>query len=85
MTDNTHRTPTDEEVQKILDQAPEWATSMQVYELWMAHEGNIVAILSALWDVPPQKKKQQTKWDKMREICDEHDRAMEEVLRSIKR
>lgn len=72
--------PSEEEVQKILDQAPEWATSVQVYELWQEFEGDVVAILSKLWDVPAPKEKPKTKWDNFREICDEYDKAMEEYL-----
>lgn len=74
--------PSNEDVQKILDQAPEWTTQVQVYELWSEFSGDVVAILSKLWDVPPPKVKEQTKWDKMREICDEYDKAMYEQLLS---
>ena len=79
----TAPTPSEEEVQKILDQAPEWTTSVQVYELWQAHNGDTVAILTKLWNVPPPKEVPKTKWDKMREICDEYDRAMEEMIQKI--
>lgn len=79
------KTPSNEEVQKVLDQAPEWTTPMQVYELWAAHDGDVVAILSTLWEVPAPKEKTQTKWDIMRDICDEHDRAMEEMIHGTKR
>lgn len=72
--------PTDTEIQQILDQAPEWTTAVQVYELWSEYSGDVVAILSKLWDVPPKVEKLPTKWDIMREICDSYDDAMQEML-----
>lgn len=83
-TQEIHVKPTDEEVQNIIDQAPEWVTAVQVYELWNEYKGNVVEILSKLWNVPPPSKKEPTKWETMREICDAHDQLMEEMLEKLR-
>lgn len=62
---------------------------MQVYELWQAHKGDIVSIVAQLWGVTtqnqPAKDGVQQKWQKIREICDAHDEAMDEFFRRSKK
>jgi uncharacterized protein CbrC (UPF0167 family) len=76
--------PTEKQIQEIIDQAPSWTTSVQVSELWVHHQGDIVAILASLWECETPAKKVATKWDAIRDICDAHDAELERVMKSHK-
>lgn len=69
------------EYQEILDQAPEGTTIERIEMLWHEHHGDVVAIIAKLWDVPEKTPKEKNKWDIIREICDEYDATMDDVIR----
>lgn len=75
--------PSDEQISNIMKQAPDWATPVQISELWVEFDGNFVAIMAKLWNLPSPKKKEVTKWDEIREVCDMHDAEMDKIIKRI--
>lgn len=67
-------------IQQILDQAPDGTMIETVEQLWKTYDGDMVAILSKLWDIQDDVQKEKGKWDKIREICDAHDDAMDRMI-----
>jgi hypothetical protein len=73
--------PTDEEVQKTLLQCPSDVNEFQVRELLIALQGDHVAVALYVWNIPtPTTRKEPTKWDEIREICDAYDVEMEKRI-----
>jgi|694.fasta_scaffold00020_77 hypothetical protein len=74
-------------IESILQQAPEGVTQEQVEALYNKHEGNSVAVLSELWNLPADIKnvaynEEKDKWKNMREICQAHEEEMEKFMKA---
>jgi hypothetical protein len=70
---------------QILLQAPPNMTYEEIEVIFKKNNENIINTLSALWDIKELPKKNKTKWDEIRETCDEHDMEMEKVMKSFKK
>lgn len=70
-----------EVVEAVLRQSPDWATEMQIRSILAEKEGDVVATLAKIWNIESPRKKEATRWEEIREICDAHDLEMEKALK----
>lgn len=79
------------DIEKILDQAPENTTKELVAELLTKHDGNIVDVLSSLWEldnhctsnernVSNERNEHRDKWNNIRDICHSYEEAMHQKM-----
>lgn len=68
-------------VDAVLKQSPDWATEVQIRSILAEKGGDVVATLAKIWNIESPRKKENTRWEEIREICDAHDLEMEKALK----
>ena len=73
-------------IENVLSQAPLQTTKEEVEELMKKYDNNEIDVLSELWEVKDQTISQdQTKWEKIRDICDNYEEEMEKFMNARKK
>lgn len=77
-------TSKEKDIESILQQAPETVKQDEIEALYEKHTGNILNVLTELWEVPPQLVKNtsctERKWDEIRDICDSINEEYEKFM-----
>lgn len=63
-------------MEEVINQAPSHVSDDLIKNVFEKHQGNVLAILSELWDIKESNPKEKTKWETIRETCDEFDIEM---------
>lgn len=77
-------------IESILQQAPEGVDVERVKELYEKHQGNVVSVLTELWNIPEKDvhnvsyNSKQAKWNEVRDICNAYEEEMEKFMQNIK-
>lgn len=69
-------------MEEVISQAPPNVSNDCIKEIFEKHNKNVLATLSELWDIKENVPKEKTKWETIRETCDEFDN---EMAKSIKK
>ena len=72
-------------IENLLSQAPLQTTKEQVEELMKKYNNNEIDVLSELWELQEIRSKDQTKWEKIRDICDNYEEEMEKFMNARKK
>jgi len=64
-------------------QAPLNISDDIINELYIKNNSNVVNTLAELWNLEALPIKKESKFDKFRDICDEHDKACYEYLNNM--
>lgn len=70
-----------EDMQKVLLHCPEDKTLNDAKNALIESNNNIVEAIAILWNLEKKKKKEKTKIDELREICNEYDEQMQDVIK----
>jgi len=69
-------------MEQVLSQAPTDISEDLIKEIFSKNNEDVLATLSELWNIKKEPPKEKTKWETIRETCDEYDR---EMAKSIKK
>ena len=74
---------------EVFKQAPDGITYEEVEAIFIRNDKNVLDTLIELWKIPQKNVKniseEESKWNNIRDTCDDFDNEMEKVLDSAKK
>jgi hypothetical protein len=77
-----------DKVKSVLQQSPDGVTEDMVNLLLKKHDGNVVDVLTELWNVDTDKvmniDMEKQKWNDIRDICSSYEQEMHEYMEAMR-
>ena len=69
---------------EVLNQAPADVDEDYVKTIFAKNQENVSNTLAELWNMPITPAKEKTKWENIRDTCDEYDNEMNRIIKNMK-